>query len=871
MAATDEESAPARDGGTADGGSPGGRRRRRWRWLRITVLVVVVVLVAGACAGALYVRWTVGRSLPVTSGRLGVPGLHHPVDVGRDASGIPQILADDPEDLFLAQGYVEAQDRFWQMDTERNIAEGRLAEMFGAGQVDDDKLVRTLGWYRVARQEADAASPRTRAFLQAFSAGVNAYLKDHTGARLSVEYAVLSLADGSYRPRPWTPVDSVVWLKAVAWQLNSTTSDQMIRAVLAAKFPVHDVDRIFPPYDFSRWDPVTGPATARSAPPSAARTTTAVPAAATGALTAVSDVRRRLTALLGPSGTGIGSNAWVVAGSRSATGAPLLANDPHLAPTLPGVWYQIGLHCRTVTAACPYDVTGFTFPGMPGVLIGHNQRIAWGFTALGAADSDLYLEKITGDDYTYQGRQLPLTTRRETIAVAGGSPVTFTVRATRHGPVISDADRTAARTGAVGRVPDAPRAAGGYAVALRWAGLVPSHTIDAVFAMDAATDWTGFRAAAALLVAPAQNMVYADVRGNIGYQMPGLLPIRARGDGSYPVPGWTGDHEWRGYVPFDRLPHELNPTRGYIVTANNAVTGPDYPYPITPYWGTGYRSRRIADLITGGGKLTVADMGRIEGDTLNPNARQLVPYLLKAPVAPGTAAAVDLLRGWDLTQPPDSAAAAYFNAVWSHLLDLVFTSRLRTAGDVETFGAGGGGRWFDVVRTMLGTPDDPWWSSPQQPALHGRDAVLGAALDAAARDLDKRLGGDPKHWRWGALHTLELRNQTLGTGAPAPVRWLLNRGPYQLGGGTDLVDATGWFPPDGYGVDWVPSMRMVVDLGRLDDSRWINLTGASGHTASPHYTDQTALWRAGRTLPWPSSPAAVRASVKEWLRLTPAR
>ncbi len=846
------------------------RRHRRWPWITLATLVALALLLGGG--GAVYVDWTVHRSLPTLDGRLDVPGLEHPVNVLRDGSGIPQIYAEDPHDLFLAEGYVQAQDRFWQMDVQRHITAGRLAELFGAGQVDKDKVVRTLGWYRVAEQEVERAAPQTRANLTAFADGVNAYLGQRQGSELSVEYAILDFVNSGYQPAPWTPADSVSWLKAVAWQLNSTTNYQISRAVLSAKLPAADVDRLYPPYDFTRWDPITGPATAVSTPspstpsPSAPA---AVPAGAGSAVAGLTEVSAELTRVLGPTGTGIGSNSWVVSGSRTTTGTPMLANDPHLAPSLPGTWYQVGLHCRTPGPSCPYDVSGFTFPGMPGVVIGHNSRIAWGFTALGTADSDLYLEKVQGSQYEYQGQQLPLETHTETIDVADGRPVTLTVRATRHGPLISDVLDTARQAGEQGREPGVPPADGGYAVALRWVALDPGPTIDALFEMDTATDWTSFRAATAHFTAPAQNIVYADVDGNIGYQMPGLVPVRQAGDGSLPVPGWTGDHEWTGFVPTDRLPSSFNPPQGYIVTANNAVVGPDYPYPISPDWGPGYRSQRITDLIARGGKLDAAAMQKIGLDTRNPNAAELTPYLLDAPVAKETSAARDLLRGWDCTQPADSAPAAYFNAVWSHLLDLVFASRLRPVGDPQAYAPGGGGRWFDVVRTMLRNPDDPWWSSPDRPGPHGRDAVLATAMDEAAADLSGRLGENPQHWRWGALHTLTLTNQTLGTGGPGPVKWLLNRGPYEVGGGTDLVDATGWFPLDGYQVDWAPSMRMVVDLGHLDDSRWINLTGESGHTASANYTDQTALWLKGDTLAWPFTGKAVEAAATHHLTLGP--
>jgi penicillin G amidase len=856
--ALEQPAAPART-------APRGHRVRRAVAV-IGVLVLVVLVAAGG-----FLTWTVHRSVPTVDGSLDVAGLQSTTEVVRDARGVPQIYADTSHDLFMAQGYVHAQDRFWEMDMRRHITAGRLSELFGPGELTTDAVVRTLGWRRVAEQEVALLSEQTRSGLQAYADGVNAYLAQRSPVELSAEYAVLGLVVDRYTPEPWTIVDSLAWLKAMAWDLRGNLSEETQRALMLSAMDRSEVEQLYPGYDFAHQATVVStpqPQAVVAAGAAGAGGGTAVSGSAASVGPAASAMDS-LGALLGPGGPGIGSNAWVVSGSRTTTGRPMLANDPHLGPSQPGIWYQNGLHCRVVGAACPYDVTGFSFAGMPAVVIGHNADVAWGFTNIGADVTDLVLEKVDGDTYEYQDRRLPVASRTEVIAVAGGAPVTITVRSTQNGPIISDALPAAAEVGAKGVVPGIAPRKGGYAVALRWTALQPRDSVQAVFALDVAHDWTSFRAAAAEFAVPAQNMLYADRVGNIGYQMPGAIPIRSGGgNGRYPVAGWTGHDRWVGEIPFAALPTELNPPSGYIVSANNAVVGPDYPYLITTDWTDGYRSDRIAQLITAAGKVDVNTLRAIQADTLNPMAAQLDPYLLA--VRPGAAAlpAQDLLRAWDGTQPVDSAAAAYFNAVWRHLLALTFTDDLaRTAADPDP---DGGGRWFQAVAGMLDRPDDPLWANAADPRdLRTRDDVLRAAMDDASAELRDRLGSDPAGWRWGALHTVTLTNATLGTGGPAPVQWALNQAPVEMPGGSAAVNATGWDARDGYAVDWGPSFRMVVDLADLDASGWVNQTGASGHAFSAHYADQTATWAAGRTFDWPFSAGAVNATAVSRLDLNP--
>jgi penicillin amidase len=528
----------------------------------------------------------------------------------------------------------------------------------------------------------------------------------------------------------------------------------------------------------------------------------------------------------------------------------------------------MGLHCRTITEACPLDVAGFTFSGVPGVIIGHNADIAWGFTNLGPDVSDLYLEKIEGDRWRYDGRWRPLRTRTETIKVDGGDDVTITVRSTAHGPILSDVSDELEDVG-----DDPPGvAAGDYAVALQWTALQPTATADAILQLDTATDWDSFREAASAFDVPAQNMVYADRSGHIGYQAPGKIPIRKSGnDGLLPSAGWKPENDWTGdYIPFAALPNVLDPDDGFIVTANQAVIGPDYGPFLTDDWDRGYRSQRIRDLIQQqideDGGLSVDDMADIQLDDVHPLAPELTPYLLDIDLHGYYAAGQRVLRHWDFHQDADSSGAAYFNVVWRNLLALTFHDDLP-----EDIWPDGGDRWYAVVSRLLTEPGSAWWDDKTTDGVvETRDDILAKALRDARDELTRRQSLDPDEWTWGHLHRLDLHSPTLGESGVGPVEWLVNRNGWEVGGGSSTVDATSWDAADGYRVTSAPSMRMVVSLADFDDSRWINLTGVSGHPFDRHYTDQTDLWVAGATLPWAFTRDAVDDAAEDVLTLEPA-
>ncbi len=579
----------------------------------LIVIGVIVLILALALSAvyyslfSLYIPNTLAKlSFPQTEGEIQIPDLDGPVEIYRDSMGIPHIYASTLHDLFFAQGYVHAQDRFWQMDFWRHIGSARLSEMFGASQVQTDAFLRSLGWRQLAEQEYNQLSQESKAILKAYSEGVNAYLKDHQGAALSLEYAILGIMNKEYKVESWTPIHTLTWAKVMAWDLGGNMEEEIQRAILLQNLTHEQLEELFPPYPKDHPSIVQDMeqvSQSKRAIGTERGSEWIKSLAAQQALHTALQSIERVQALLGTKGRGMGSNSWVVAGSRTVSGKPILANDPHLGIQMPSIWYQIALHCRPKSAECPFEVAGFSFAGVPGVVIGHNERIAWGFTNVGPDVIDLYIEKVNPENpnqYEVNGKWVDFETRQEIIQVSGGEPVTITVRLTRHGPVISDTygplkdtldekdkDAQPFREKVGIELPDH------YVIAMRWTALEPATVFEAIWGFNKARNWLEFRHAAQAFAVPAQNLIYADVDGNIAYQMPGRIPIRANGDGRLPVSGWTDDYEWLGYIPFEELPYTLNPPQGYIVTANNRVPPVDYPYLITADWDYGFRAKRI--------------------------------------------------------------------------------------------------------------------------------------------------------------------------------------------------------------------------------------------------------------------------------------
>ena len=834
------------------------------RWVLLTAIVVVMAVGVASSAAV----GTARRPFPKVSGEVDLAGLTAPVEVRRDGYGVPHLYADNAEDLFAAQGYVHAQDRFWEMDIRRHITAGRLSELFGPDQLETDFFVRTLGWRRVAEQELIRVSPSTRRYLDAYATGVNAYLRERPPAGLSLEYSVLG---AGYTPEPWSAVDSLAWLKAMAWDLGHNREQETERALATAAvgeqlaadlypaYPLEGVEPILGRGDVRRgaFDPDAAPGDRRPAPVAGG----VVPAEVVETLTAANRLGSALDGWVGSDADDrqSGSNSFALSGSRTASGKAVLGNDPHVATSIPSLFVQGGLHCRTVSALCPFDVSGFGLAGLPGVVIGRNTQIAWGLTTSHADVQDLYLEQLRGNTVRAGAEYQPLTVRTEQVRVAGEEePRTLTIRASRHGPLISDVH--AQLKGIAGRRGPA------YAIALRWVGLDPGRTMDSVFGLNQARTFEEFRAAARLLSAPSQNIVYADVRGNIGYQLPGALPRRGKGNGVGLSPGWDAAYDWKGMVPFAELPWAYNPPAGFIVAANQPVVGRRYPHRIGSTFSYGWRSQELVEAISEAGELTLDDAERLFYDDTVRFAATLVPTLLKIKVAdPWVLEGQRTLVGWDYSAGADSAAAAYFNVVLHDLLKRTFRDQLP-----QELWPTGGDRWMAVVATLMKQPDNPWWDDTSTPGVvEDRDDMLLAAMTDARKELTSLTARDTDQWAWGKLHRVTLRHRTLGNSGVRPVEQLFNRGDLAVSGGPAAVNAMGYDTTKGYRVSHGPAMRMLVDLGDLNASRWVNQSGVSGHAFHRNYDDQLPIWAGSRMWPFLAGRTAVEAHTEHVLVLQP--
>ncbi|MBE9211704.1 penicillin acylase family protein [Plectonema cf. radiosum LEGE 06105] len=804
----------------------------------ILFLVLIITLVG-------LTTYTFRKSFPQENGTIAIRGLENQVKVLRDEWGIPQIYATSSHDLFLAQGYVHAQDRFWQMDFWRHIGAGRLSEMFGESQLDKDKFLRTMGWKHIAQQEFATLNAETKANLQAYAEGVNIYLASHQGSALSLEYAVLKLIHRQYRPEPWQPIDSILWGKVMAYDLSTNLGDEIERSILLKDFSQQRVEELFPVYpdDF----PVIVPEFKVAKKAEETKTKQNINLLAlpdiTPDLKSIASNVAAMEEILGGTRIGVGSNSWTISGKRTVTGKPILADDPHLAVQMPSIWYEVGLHCistsNSISNNCPYNVTGFSFAGVPGVIVGHNHRIAWGVTNVMSDTMDLYVEKINPENpnqYEINGKWVDMQLVNEEIQVADSEPVNQIVRYTQHGAILSDV------LPSLQKFPKSSvKVPTNYAVSLRWTVLEPSQLITAIQEINRAENWSQFRRAASKFDIAAQNLVYADVDGNIGYQMTGKTPIRKKGDGRYPVAGWNDEYEWIGYIDFEESPHSFNPSRGYIVTANNAIVDQSYPYVITKDWVHGYRAKRIEEMISDTNKLlTLADIESIQGDTLDINARDLIPIFKSIDFDDSqTENARQLLLNWDFQLKIESPASAIFETFWKKLLALTFHDELPL-----DYHPDGGDRWYAVVKNLMEQPDNLWWDNRNTPQVENRDEIFKQALVEAVAELENSLGHNPEKWTWGKLHQINFRNVTLGKSGVALIERLFNRGTFATAGDGETVNANRWKAnQSSFEVTHIPSLRMIVDLASFDNSQAIHSTGQSGHAFNPHYTDMIEPWR----------------------------
>jgi penicillin amidase len=757
--------------------------------------------IAAAATAALWQRLA-RRPLPKTKGTVEIEGLRGRVRVRRDRWGVPHVEAEHGDDLYFAQGYCHGQDRLWQMDFYRRVVEGTVAEIAGEEGLPVDRLMRTLGIRRAALREEEALGPELRALLERFCAGVNRAAADAKAPPFEMRLLRIEW-------QPWRPADVLSLGKLLAFGLSTNWERELLRADMLRELGPELTARLDPTY------PAGNPVVTQ-----AAWKGEGLPL-----VEQIDAVRRAI----GLAAEASGSNNWAVSGARSATGSPLIAGDPHLPPSMPAIWYEVELRLdgRFVRGASP--------PGLPGVYMGQNNDVCWTFTNVMADVQDLFVEKIEGDRYLFEGEWRPLEVTREEIVVKGrAEPVELEVRGTHHGPIVN---------AALGADESEP-------LALAWQAIREPTAFAGVFELTEIESGPALVAQLRDQTAPASNLIWADRHGSIGYKLIGRLPVRRGGVADLPKPGWTGEFEWEGTVPYEELPEAVDPESGYLVTANNRVVGDEYPHHITSEWLDGFRAKRIEQLIEATERHDLESFEAMQSDVLSLPGLEAARRLSRLhPRGQRELSAIERLRSWDGRLDPETIAGTIYQAF---LLRLAREVARAAIGDRDLCE-----RWLDRADNgFTAHSTSPWrwhshlmslWEEADE-GLIGRpwDDLVLEALAGALDDLGDRFGPDPEGWRWGRVHEMKFPHP-LGDANPLLDR-LLNRR-LRAGGALETVSQVAYDPNDPYAAIWAPSWRMVADPCDPDRSRWQMFTGQSGHPASPHYDDLQSDWLQGRTQP----------------------
>lgn len=791
------------------------------------------------------------------------------MEIIRDADAVPHVFAATRLDAFYGLGYVHAQDRLWQMEFQRRIGFGRLSEIFGAATIPQDRFLRTVGFGRAARSAWDRLAKDAREAIDAYVSGVNAFLETHHGSGLPPEFSLLR-----FEPEPWSGPDVLVWSKMMAWDLSANYAMELVRRDLSARVGAERMAELLPPYpphglsilgagapaeENSSARGPGGAVVGRDFSPASGTTASRTPSDWTAAFAAAlqaGDARVANFLRGGAATEGLGSNNWVVDGTLTVSGKPLLANDPHLATNIPSLWYLAHL------SAGDFEIIGGTLPGTPAVAIGRNRYIAWGETNMFADVEDLYRERLdaAGTSAEFKGTFEPMRVIKEVIQVSGRPPVEVSVRITRHGPLVSDAiNANNAQSTAE------PKPALIEPLAFRWTALDDEdQTVTSFLRLNAAKNWTEFTAALKDFSVPSQNFVYADTEGHIGYYAPGHIPIRAGGNGSVPAEGWTGNSDWTGWIPFDALPHAFDPPSHFIVTANHRPVPADYPHFLSLEYHHPFRAQRITDLIHQKRPFTPDVFREIQADTLSLHAQSLLPLLLRRVHAETTEdrQAVDLLTRWNFDARGDRAEPAIFAAWFFRLGPSLVEDELGRAA------TGSWQRRFTFVHRFLMSAlagESPWCDDVGTPERETCDEVVTATLHEAVAGLRLRLGDDLRQWRWQDVHRAVFPHQ--GLDAIGFLRPLLSRSVPSAGDWSTVnVGATAVDRP--LDQNEVPGYRQIVDLSPANDSRFLDAVGESGHFLSAHYDDLLDNWREVRHLPMRMDRGAIEKGAIGRLTLT---
>lgn len=762
-----------------------GTKLKKGITIGLTIILILLLIVSSI---AIYI---LQRSLPDSKGEKILTGLNSPVTVYRDQAGTPHIEAESLKDLYMAQGFVTAQDRIFQMDLSRRLASGRLSEVVGEATVDRDRFFRTLGLRRAAESSFDQYSKEAQQILEWYADGVNAFIDEANKKNtLPPEFTILG-----YEPEKWTPTDSLTIGKYMAFDLGGHWEGQAFRHYLLQKFPEEKALELFPSY------PDDGAIIISEAKKNSV------------------DIENVLAEAVVPDPFN-GSNNWVVSGQKTESGLPLLANDPHLGLGTPSIWYETHLKAEDM------NVSGVIFAGIPGIIVGHNEKIAWGVTNVGPDVQDLYIEKRHPENpefFLYNDEWEQAEVIDEPIRVKEGDTIGHQVMITRHGPIISEFARYEEEK---------------TALALKWTALQPSTELEAVIRMNRAENWETFKEALTYFHTPAQNFVFASVDGDIAYRANGLIPIRKKGDSMLPVPGWTDEYEWEGFIPWDELPTVINPHKGFIATANNKIVNDDYPYHITHTWAQPYRQERIVDSLSRIGKFSTDSMKDLQMDQSNLQAAEMIPILLpkisKFDLNEVENEGFELLAKWNYEDRKDLGAPLLFHLWMYAISDELFENQI----DKKMM------KFFDgraqVVDELI-RDADRGKSSTWMTEAGGFKEVATNSFKRAVKEAVSLQGNEVDRWRWGQYHSLLFEHPL---GSITPLNLLFNPDEVEVGGSRVTVMAAGWDKKTGkvnHGAAW----RTVVDLSDIERSQNVVGPGQSGHLLSSWYDDQVLDWANG--------------------------
>jgi penicillin amidase len=792
--------------------------------LRFVAGLIIVLVISIGVGVYLYLRST----LPDYKGEIITDGVSAEVEIIRDTYGMPNIYASSDKDAAFALGYCMAQDRLFQMEMLRRSVKGQLAEVLGPSFIDVDRLFKTITAPKPIEDFYDSLPPHIIGTMDAFAAGINYYLSHHDGS-LPFEFALLG-----FKPKPWTGADEMTGLYYMAWALNFSFQSEILYTAVSDKVGPELAADLFVPY------PIGAP--------------TIIPdSQSTASLTGLLSTIAKARSVMGTPFPGA-SNNWVVAGFKSETGSPLLANDMHLGLMLPDIWYQAHLVTPNM------NVGGVVLPGIPLIIAGANEHVAWGFTNVMADDADFYEEKINPDDtsqYEFMGKWEDMYFVHDTIFVRDSDAVPLTVRLTRHGPIIDDI--------LISDSAPLPR----RPISMRWTLFDFTDEAEALYLLDRAKNIDDIEHAASLYKCPGQNWTYADDQGNVGFWAAVGIPIRNGFIGNQILPGWDGKHEWSGYVPFDEQPHMRNPARGWIATANNKHVGDDYPYTISNSYAPPDRFIRISRMLTEKEKLNIQDFERMQGDVYMVMAETWMPLILAAVDSTELTTlqkqAFDSLRQWDYYADADRVAPSLFNVLFQKTMENTAKERL---GDtlykawlVNAFIA------FDAMENLITQENSKWYDNPATPQVETRDSVLRHSFADAVDFLDSAYGGNISEWKWGHVHTLTLMNP-FGGQIPV-VGGLMNAGPFPVGGAGNTVNAGLYRLGHPYAMLAGASQRHIFDLGDTDSSKWVIPGGVSGNFMSDHYDDQVDLWREVKYHPFHLERKNVEADAEEYMKIIP--